>query len=93
MEHIAPSARLVTTIDLLAQFELLLGKAQKGFGVEPLRGLGRSAIDHPADTVMIGVPVDPQLDLVITRGLRFGRCDVLLSIGMSVDACIIFHIT
>ena len=93
MEHIAPSSRLVTTVDLLAQFELLLGKAQKGFGAEPLSGLGRSTIDHPADAVMIGVPVDPQLDLVITRGLRLGRCGVLLCFGMSVVACISFHIT
>jgi len=35
-------------------------------------GLRRRAINHSADPIMIGVPVDSQLDFVVTRLLSFG---------------------
>src|ERR1035441_1258982 len=62
MQAVAKGASLVTTVNLLGQRPLFLGPLQKLTRAEPLRRLGRTAIDLAHHHVAIQVHVDAQLD-------------------------------
>ena len=62
MQTVAKGARLVTTVNLLGQRRLFLGPLQKLARAEPLRRLGRPAIDLAHHHVAIQMHVDAQLD-------------------------------
>ena len=77
MQTVAKGARLVTTVNLLGQRRLFLGPLQKLARAEPLRRLGRTAIDLAHHHVAIQMHVDAQLnDLVGWRPAvaARGRC-------------------
>jgi hypothetical protein len=65
MQSVAKGTRLVITVDLPGQRRLFLGPLQKLARAEPLRRLGRPAIDLAHYHVAMQVHVDSQLDHLV----------------------------
>ncbi len=62
MQTVTEGPRFVAAINLAGQLPLFLGPFQELGGTEPLRGLGRAAVDLPHHHVAIQMHLEAQFD-------------------------------
>src|ERR1051326_7737899 len=91
MKHKPTRPRFIATMHLAGEGQLLPGELQERLRTKTLGWLWRGAIDHPTDSIVVGVPVDTEFDLVVTRPLRLSLGCGVFAFGMSVGFYDVFH--